>query len=82
MYIGELQPKKAISNDSYWKEFCDRTVIVLPDISEYFPRNINQLPLMLCLSKGPKIHIYLCWLDWICLTTTHVLQDILAVVHK
>ena len=22
------------------------------------------------------------WLDWICLTTTHVLQDILAVLHK
>ena len=22
------------------------------------------------------------WLDWICLTTTHVLQDILAVLHR
>ena len=23
-----------------------------------------------------------CWLDWICLTMRHVLQDILAVLHK
>ena len=22
------------------------------------------------------------WLDWICLTTTHVLEDILAVLHR
>ena len=22
------------------------------------------------------------WLDWVCLTTTHVLQDILAVLHR
>ena len=30
------------------------------------------------------VHLILviCWLDWICLTTTHVLQDILAVLHK
>ena len=26
--------------------------------------------------------LYVDWLDWICLMTTHVLQDTLAVLHK
>ena len=26
--------------------------------------------------------VWVSWLDWVCLTTTHVLQDILAVLHR
>ena len=29
-----------------------------------------------------NVQVEVGWLDWICLTTTHVLQDILAVLHK
>ena len=45
MYIRELrrlQPHEgqAISNDSYWKEFFDWTIVILPDIVLYFSRNV------------------------------------------
>ena len=44
MYMRELrrlQPNEGQANDSYWKEFCDWTIVTLPDIGQYFSRNIN-----------------------------------------
>ena len=44
--------------------------------------------LALCEGKSPLTGEFpsqmpvIGWLDWICLTTTYVLQDILAVLHK
>ena len=31
---------QTISNDSYWKEFFDWTIVILPDIGLYFLRNM------------------------------------------
>ena len=50
----------------------------------------GHLPVGLYLGRGslllvgPLFHFRQChsWLDWVCLTTTHVLQDILAVLHR
>ena len=41
LYQG-TQPneEQAISNDSYWKEFFDSTIVILPDIVLYFSRNV------------------------------------------
>ena len=45
----------------------------------------NSLSASHLTSEFLAIELYgsvLDWLDWICLTTTHVIQDILGVLHK
>ena len=43
-------------------------------LTAFFVKNISN-------KEFTSIYFYI-ELDWICLTTTHVLQDILAVLHK
>ena len=48
-------------------------IVVVPDA----PNLIDVLYL-----AHPIVKSHYGWMDWVCLTTTHVLQDILAVLHK
>ena len=70
-----------------WEHTENRPCLILQFLS-IIPENIlrkqNSLNLLTHWLTLLKIcyQLLVCWLDWVCLTTTHVLQDILAVLHR